>query len=157
MTARGCRAGLRSDWLSASSRPLLLHAGLRHQVLASASLEHGAVKRFSALGILCVATLVVSGIINAWILVGSFRGLIETGYGWLLMFKIAVFAIMLAFAAANRFWLTPRLAAVPASKVQRDALRGLTRNSLIEIALGLVIFAVVGVLGTLHPAAHFVK
>jgi len=136
---------------------LLLHAGLRHQVLASASLEHGAVKRFSALGILCVATLVVSGIINAWILVGSFRGLIETGYGWLLMFKIAVFAIMLAFAAANRFWLTPRLAAIPASKVQRDALRGLTRNSLIEIALGLVIFAVVGVLGTLHPAAHFVK
>jgi putative copper resistance protein D len=30
----------------------------------------------------------------------------------------------------------------------------LTRNSEIEIALGLTIFAIVGVLGTLHPAMH---
>jgi putative copper resistance protein D len=31
----------------------------------------------------------------------------------------------------------------------------LTRNSKIEIALGLMIFAIVGALGTLHPAVHF--
>jgi len=30
----------------------------------------------------------------------------------------------------------------------------LTRNSMIEIALALLIFAIVGVLGTLHPAIH---
>jgi copper resistance protein D len=136
---------------------LLLNADRRSQVSARALLEHDAVRRFSSLGIVSVATLIVSGVINTWILVGSFRGLIEPGYGWILLFKIAVFAIMLAFAAVNRFWLTPRLAAAPASMVHRDALRGLTRNSLIEIALGLVIFAVVGVLGALHPAAHLVK
>jgi len=136
---------------------LLLNADRRSRVSARPSLEHDAVRRFSSLGIVSVATLIVSGVINTWILVGSFRGLIEPGYGWILLFKIAVFAIMLAFAAVNRFWLTPRLAAAPASTVHRDALRGLTRNSLIEIALGLVIFAVVGVLGTLHPAAHLVK
>jgi putative copper resistance protein D len=31
------------------------------------------------------------------------------------------------------------------------------RNTWIEMALGLSIFAMVGVLGTLHPAAHLVQ
>jgi putative copper resistance protein D len=30
----------------------------------------------------------------------------------------------------------------------------LTRNSVVEIGLGLIIFAMVGMLGTLHPAIH---
>jgi putative copper export protein len=32
----------------------------------------------------------------------------------------------------------------------------MTRNTRIEIALGFVVFAIVGSLGTLHPAAHLV-
>ena len=67
------------------------------------------------------------------------------------MLKLAVFAAMLGFAAVNRFWLTPRLAGSP----DVAALRQLIRNSVIEIVLGFVIFAIVGVLGTLHPASHF--
>jgi putative copper resistance protein D len=51
----------------------------------------------------------------------------------------------------NRFWLTPQLAGSP----DVAALRQLIRNSVIEIVLGFVIFAIVGVLGTLHPASHF--
>jgi putative copper resistance protein D len=31
------------------------------------------------------------------------------------------------------------------------------RNSIIELVLGLVIFAIVGLLGTLHPAIHLVN
>ena len=103
-----------------------------------------------------VATLILSGFVNAWILVGSFRGLVVTGYGQLLMLKLAAFAVMLAFAAFNRFVLTPRLA-LSSDHARQDALRALSRNTLIEIALGLSIFAIVGVLGTLHPAAHLVK
>jgi putative copper resistance protein D len=135
----------------------LLNAGRRSHVSAQVSLQYEAVKRFCSLGIVSVATLIGSGVVNTWILVGSFRGLIETGYGWLLMFKLAAFAVMLSFAAANRFWLTPRLAADSSREAHRDALRGLTRNSLVEVTVGLVIFAAVGVLGTLHPAAHLVK
>jgi putative copper resistance protein D len=135
----------------------LLNAGRRSQVSARGTLQYDAVNRFSALGIVSVATLIASGVINAWILVGSFRGLTETGYGWLLLFKLAAFAVMLAFAAANRFWLTPRLAATSSREVQRDALRGLTRNVLVEVALGVMVFAIVGVLGTMHPAAHLVQ
>ena len=106
------------------------------------------------LGIVSVATLLATGIVNSWILVGSFHALVITEYGRLLMFKIAVFAIMLVFAAVNRFRLTPRLALAPGSETQLMALRQLTRNSSIEIALGFVIFAIVGMLGTLHPAIH---
>jgi copper resistance protein D len=121
-----------------------------------ASLELDAVKRFSTLGIASVATLILSGAINAWILVGSFRGLVVTGYGQILMFKLASFAVMLAFAALNRFALTPQLVS-PSDDARQNAHRALSRNTMIEIALGLSIFAMVGVLGTLHPAAHLVK
>jgi putative copper resistance protein D len=102
------------------------------------------------------ATLILSGSFNAWILVGSFRGLVVTGYGQLLMLKLAAFAVMLTFAAFNRFVLTQRLA-LSSDQARQDAFRALSRNTWIEIALGLSIFAIVGVLGTLHPAAHFVQ
>jgi copper resistance protein D len=136
---------------------LLLSAARRFHVLAWASLELEVVKRFSSLGIASVAALIISGLINAWILVGSFRGLIVTAYGWVLMLKLFVFAIMVAFAAVNRLRVTPELALPPGSEGQCQALRRLTHNTVIEIALGLLVFAIVGVLGTLHPAAHLIN
>jgi len=81
---------------------LLLNASRRYRLLAWASLELDVVRRFSILGSVNVATLILSG-------------------------------------------------------ARQAAHRGLSRNTLIEIALGLSIFAMVGVLGTLHPAAHLVK
>ena len=136
--------------------PLVLLLGITRYHRAWASLEVEAVRRFSTLGIVSVAVLILSGFINAWILVGSFRGLVVTDYGQLLMLKLAAFAAMLAFAASNRFVLTPRLA-LASDKTRQDVLRAISRNTLIEIVLGLLIFAIVGVLGTLHPAAHLVN
>jgi putative copper resistance protein D len=139
-------------WIGALPSLVFLLAAVRgNKALAGASLAQSAAQRFSTLGTISVGTLLVSGIINAWILVGSFRGLIFNGYGTVLMLKLAVFAAMLGFAAVNRFWLTPRLTGSP----DDAALRQLTRNSVIEIVLGFVIFAIVGLLGTLHPASHF--
>jgi putative copper resistance protein D len=134
---------------------VLLLVAVRHDPCeASARLARDATQRFSTLGIAAVATVLGSGIVNAWILVGSVNGLIVTQYGRLLMLKIALFAIMVAFAAINRLLLTPRLALPSGSTAQLDALRRLKRNSMIEIAVALLIFAIVGVLGTLHPAIH---
>ena len=142
-------------WIgSLVSLALLLSAARRHQAFAWASLARDAAQRFSTLGIVSVATLLLTGIVSAWILVGSFQALLVTEYGLLLMLKIVVFAIMLVLAAVNRFWLTPRLAFTSENEVQVKALRRLTRNSVIEIALGFTIFAIVGALGTLHPAIH---
>jgi putative copper resistance protein D len=133
---------------------LLFAAARRNQGFAWASLARRAVQRFSTLGIVSVGTLFATGVINAWILVGSIHALIVTGYGQLLLLKLVVFAIMLLFAAVNRLWLTPRLGFSPDNEPQLEALHQLARNSVTEIALGLTIFAIVGVLGTLHPAIH---
>jgi putative copper resistance protein D len=132
---------------------LLLAAVRRDDVAASASLASEATRRFSTLGIVAVAMLVTTGVVNSWILVGSFHALLAAEYGQILILKLVVFAVMLAFAVVNRFSLTPQLAI--ASGKQRDAVRQLTRNSIVEIVLGFCIFAIVGMLGTLHPAIHF--
>ena len=111
---------------------------------AAARLAH----RFSVLGIACVATLLVSGIVNSLFLVGSFAALFGTPYGQLLDLKIGLFAVMVVIAAVNRFALTPRLAADPGAR------RSLRRNAMAELALGIVVVGIVGALGTMVPAAH---
>jgi putative copper resistance protein D len=107
------------------------------------------VGRFSIMGLVCVAALMLTGIINTAILVGSVHALVVTGYGRLLLLKLVLFTLMLMLALINRLVLTPRL-----GRSGNGALRWLARNSTIELALGLAILAVVGMLGTMHPAIH---
>lgn len=135
--------------------PLVLLLGTIRDRPGWTSLELDAIRRFSTIATASVGTLIVSGFCNAEILVGTFRGLVVTDYGQLLMLKLATFTAMLVFAAFNRFVLTPRLT-LSSGQARQDSLRGLSRNTWIEIALGFTIFAIVGVLGTLHPAAHLV-
>jgi putative copper resistance protein D len=134
---------------------LLLSVSRHDQTPAGVSFARVATQRFSTMGIAIVVVVFATGIINAWILVGSWHALIVTGYGRVLMLKVALFAAMLLIAAANRFWLTPRLALPSGSEPQYEAVHRLERNSMIEIALALLIFAIVAMLGTLHPAIHF--
>jgi putative copper resistance protein D len=150
--------GAASAWIGGLVGLLTVFAvGRRRSAFEWGPLQLNAVLRFSALGMISVAALILSGIVNAWILVGSFRALLVTDYGQLLLLKITAFVFMVGFAAVNRFWLTPQLALATNAQAHTNALSALTRNTLIEIALGLAIFAVVGVLGTLHPAIHLVK
>lgn len=129
----------------------LLAQARRYAGEAGSRIAYDATRRFSTLGIVSVGLLLATGLVNAWYLVGSIRALTITEYGRLLLVKVAVFVVMLAFATINRLWLTPRLA-----QGSSAAPRALCRNSVIEFALGLVVFAIVGVLGTLHPAIHLV-
>ena len=130
-------------WLGAL--PPLVHC-LMHAPSAQAAAR--VARRFSLLGIVCVATLIASGIVNSLFLVGSFAALFGTAYGQLLVIKLALFAVMLAIAATNRFHLTPRLASDDASR------RSLARNARLELAGGIAIVAIVGALGTMVPGAH---
>jgi copper resistance protein D len=106
-----------------------------------------ATHRFSTLGVAAVGTLLATGVVNTWMLVGSLSALFETDYGRLLLLKIALFMAMVAIAGINRFRLTPRLPG-------KGSIRRLAGNVLVEIGLGLAIIAVVSVLGTLPPAMH---
>ena len=133
---------------------LLLSVTRRDRTLAGVSFARDATQSFSTMGVAIVVVIFATGIVNAWILVGSLHALVVTGYGRLLMLKLALFAVMLAFAAVNRFWLTPRLGPPPEGEPQLGVFRLLTRTSVVEIALALMIFAIIGMLGTLHPAIH---
>jgi putative copper export protein/mono/diheme cytochrome c family protein len=108
--------------------------------------------RFSAFGVVVVAGLLITGLLNSWFLVGSVPGLVGTGYGQLLLAKIALVVVMVGIAAVNRMSLMPRLrhSAQDATLV----LGRLQRNGLIETALGVAILGIVGALGTVPPAAH---
>jgi putative copper resistance protein D len=135
----------------------LLVTGQRQQAPAWRAYELDGIRRFSILGMVSVASLTLSGLFNAWLLVGSWRGLVATDYGLLLSFKLVLFAGMLGFAAINRLWLTPQLAAVAQGQPGPAAVRLLTRNTMIELALGLLVFAIVGALGLQHPAIHLAQ
>jgi putative copper export protein/mono/diheme cytochrome c family protein len=115
-----------------------------------------ATRRFSRLGIACVALLLASGIVESWFLVGTVPALVGTPYGHLLLVKLALFATMIALAAVNRIQLTPRIG--QASRKRRDGgertLGRLRRNTLAELILGGLVLLVVGALGTIAPGAH---
>jgi putative copper resistance protein D len=112
-----------------------------------------ALVRFSGMGYAAVATLLGSGLVNAWVLVGSPERLFTTQYGQLLLVKVCLFAGMLALAAQNRFRRVPALRRWKQASIPAQApLRVVRRNVLVELALGLVIVLIVGWLGTLPPA-----
>ncbi len=105
--------------------------------------------RFSTSGILAVGILLVSGTINASFLLVGVHSLIDTPYGRLLLLKILLFATMLGLAGVNRQHLLPKLCDPAAS---HRIFRYLFRNSMIEIALGLAIVLIVGMIGVMPPA-----
>lgn len=107
----------------------------------------GDLERFAATGTILVALLLLTGTANTLFIIGwdGLAGMFDTIYGRLLLLKILLFAGMLAVAAANRFWLTPRLAASSAPGSLRASLAG-------ELTLGIGVLALVAWLGTLDPA-----
>lgn len=131
--------------------PLALLLAVAGQDTASVVVARIATIRFSTFGIGSVAMLLVTGSINAWYLAGSIPAMTETNYGRLLLLKIALFLIMVAIAAVNRLWLTPRLVQGTNSAAAVDALSRLRRNASFEVAIGAIIIAVVATLGTNPP------
>jgi len=127
--------------------PLLLL--LRPSLPLTPLKRYDVVRRFSTLAAWSVALLVVSGLVNTWFMTNGFRDLIGTDYGDLLLVKIALFVVMLGFAALNRFRLTPRLAAAGTGGSQ-----ALCWSVAAELLLGLLVIWVVAVLGQMEPPGH---
>lgn len=142
-------------WLGAlAALGLMLVPGGAAQPAAGRAL-HGALAGFSGVGSAVVATLILTGFVNSWFLVG-WDGIGRMGsspYGLLLIAKLVLFAGMLALATANRFRHTPRLGAALEAGATATALSALRRSVILETALGLAILVLVGLLGTLAPVA----
>ena len=109
--------------------------------------------RFSGMGYVAVATLVGSGLVNSWYLVGTVTSLLTTQYGQLLLAKLALFAGMLLLAVINRFWLVPSTSKSAAEGGGSPVWTVRLRNHVLgEQFLGLMILVIVSVLGTMAPA-----
>jgi putative copper resistance protein D len=106
---------------------------------------HDALTRFSRIGTAAVAALALSGIMNP-----GFLASFSSVYGQVLLTKLGAFAAMLLLAAANRYWLTPRLTkAIEAGLGPRSAVRALLLSILTETALAFMVLFLVGWLGVL--------
>jgi copper transport protein len=95
------------------------------------------VESFSTAAASVLAALVLTGSFLAWRIVGSWSALVHSGYGQLLLSKIAVVAVAVGLASYNRFRLLPRIREA-AGFVDRSATaRALARTARLE-ALTLV-------------------
>lgn len=114
---------------------------------------HRALEGFAAVGSVIVAVILATGLVNSWLLVGpaNIGALFTTLYGQLLLAKLALFAAMLGFAAANRYRLTPALEARIETGDHRAALVGLRTSLALETCCVLLVLALVAWLGTLEP------
>ncbi len=156
LAADGVHLLAASAWIGGLVPLALLLSAARNRSDPWLKIATTVTQRFSTLGIVSVAMLIASGATNAWFLVGSVKALTTTEYGIVLMFKLALFLLMVAIAAINRNVLTPQLA-VTLAEDRMAALQKLTRHCVYEIVLGFAVISVAAWLGTLHPAAHFMN
>ena len=103
-------------------------------------------RRFSNAGQVVVTLIILSGIANTWLLLRQAPLDWSSPYQALLAIKIALVAVMVAVASANRYAFSPAISAEP-----EDALRALRQGTIVELALGTVVLALVAAFGTLDP------
>ena len=116
-------------------------------------LTHRALNGFSLVGTVFVASIVASGLVNSYVLVGPAHilSLPSTLYGQLLMAKLALFGVMLVLAAANRFRLTPAFDEAIKAGDPAAAINELRHSLIFEASAALLILGLVAWLGTLEP------
>ena len=104
-----------------------------------------ALQRFSGLGHLAVAAVIASGLVNVALVLDRWPTDTSSPYQLLLLLKMALVAMMVGLAIVNRYVLVPNL------ENSEGVLRGLRLSTLVELALGICVVALVSVFGNLAP------
>ena len=113
------------------------------------------VRRFSALSLVSVSLLTLTGLVNSWYLVGSVSNLMQEPYGRWLLLKLILFGIIIAIGAINLLRLKPRIESEEyQSQPAGKAVVRLQFNVRAELFLAMLVVIVVAVLGILPPANH---
>ncbi|CAI1571457.1 copper homeostasis membrane protein CopD [Serratia proteamaculans] len=102
--------------------------------------------RFSRWGHLAVALVVLTGVINSLIILGSWPLDVDSPYQRLLLFKTALVALMVMVALANRYAIVPAMSSMP-----QLAQRGLVLACWIEVGLGAGVLLLVSLFATYAP------
>lgn len=143
-------------WLGGIAAFLLLLRGPMDRLWSDRlKIAHRALDDFSRIGTICVTVIVVTGLVNGQFLVGlsNIWSLLDTGYGQLLLLKLALVAVMLGLASRNRWRLAPDLGARLTDGDVSDSAAALQSSLLLEAAAALVILGLVAWLGMLGPPA----
>jgi copper transport protein len=129
--------------------PLLRALGNDDRVRLGAAV----IVRFSSLAVAAVVVLVVTGVYRALAELPSFDALWTTSYGIALIVKLAIFVLMLALAAWNRFRLHPRLErdALGIAPGGAPALAALRASIRAEVVLAALVMVAVAVLVSIPP------
>lgn len=137
-------------WLGAIAAFLIL---LAHPTPARLDLAARSLDRFSQIGTICVLIIAATGLINGQIIIGvtGIGASLAAPYGQLLLAKLALFMLMLALAAANRWRIVPVLKHALSTDAPDQAVRTMRRSLLIEAFAGAAILALVAWFGMLEP------
>lgn len=109
---------------------------------------------FAKAGTVVVVTLMLTGTLNYWLIVGPELPAVSwSSYGGQLLAKLALFGAMLGLAAANRYRLSPRLARAVLTGDYAQAVSAFRTSLMIETTLAILILALVASLGVLSPKA----
>ncbi len=146
-------------WIGAITAFLLLLSPRRGGPSpATVAIAVRSLDRFSVVGTICVLTIAGTGLLNGQMIIGAqnLGRSLAAPYGQGLLAKFALFALMLALAAANRWRLTPALGIAAArmdagDKHPSEAIAALRRSLILEAAAAFAILALVAWFGTLDP------
>jgi putative copper export protein/mono/diheme cytochrome c family protein len=109
-----------------------------------------ACRSFTPIGLAAVVVLAGTAVVQIAEFIGGVPGLFGTVYGHIALVKIALFLVLLLFAALNRFVLTERIAgAMPVV-----ARRHMGRSIAAETVLGALVVFAAGFLASSTPGAH---
>ncbi len=110
--------------------------------------------RFSGVAAGILVVLVATGSVLTWRILGSWSALGDTGYGQLLLVKIAVAMIAVLIAAWNRFKLLPGLQQASRRRERRAGVGLLVRSTVVEAVVLVVVLAVTALVVDRSPEAE---
>lgn len=105
-----------------------------------------AARRVSSLALAAVVAIALTGVVQVWLFMPAPLEGLSTGYGLLVLLKIAGLLVLVGFGAFNRLRLLP---ALPAEREGRALRRSVRR----EIVVVLLVVLVAGVLANVSPPA----
>ena len=124
-----------------------LEPGDRSRVLA------GSLSRFSRIAFACVAAILLTGLIQAYVYVRHLDDLLDTGYGRAVLVKfLLLVAILIPLGAYNRRRSVPRLNRIAAGGESPGAAGLMLRRALrAEVAVLVIVLGVTGALASYAP------
>jgi putative copper resistance protein D len=112
--------------------------------------NYAVIYRFSAISLVAVVLLAVSGLLNSLFMIKRLSDFSATTYGQILAVKIILFLTMIGVGAQNRRLLRTQRQS-KAQRIDQSSLAQLFRNIWVESALAIIVFGLAGALGTIEP------